>query len=190
MFARRRRGRCYRRLGQRRSRASRNKTPENNGDPDLPYGPAVQGPRPRQPAILCGAFASALDGVKLRCTMAIGEGQSGHAWSEASVNTNLPQSSGVTPYTARYGFTSENRTIPNVSCFNIGTATTLFTRAVPTALHSKSAIWLNGRDNKRPGCPISAAVQSSHGDSGAFREVIVRYYQVDNHKSFPHYSFA
>ena len=154
MFARRRRGRCYRRLGQRRGRTSRNKTPDNNGDPNLPYGPAVQDLGPGSLPFCTGAFASALDGDKLRCTMAIGESQSGHAWSEASVNANLPQSSGVTPYTARYGFTSGSRTTSNVGYLNTATEPMIVLRGpIRVALCLRFAIWLSVCDGRRPWLP-------------------------------------
>ena len=65
-----------------------------------------------------------------------------------------PNHRASTPFTARYGFTSENRTISNASCFNIGSATTPVSHVpLRPLLHSKSAIWLNGCDNKRPWLP-------------------------------------
>ena len=129
----------------------RNKAPDNNGNSNLPYEPAVQGLTP--------VGCHSLSGLLLRRWTEI---NSAALWRSVKIKRGplgrnprsmqmLPNHRASTPYTAQYGFTSGNRTISNVICFDIGTATTPVSHVPCRApLRLKSAIRLNGCGDKRP----------------------------------------
>ena len=154
MFARRRRERCYRRLGS--AAVARHETKRRiiteilTSRTDPPYRTSVPAACHSVPGLLLRRWTE-INSAALWQSVKVNRGTPGRNPRSVQI---FPNHLASTPYTARYRFTSENRTIANVSCFNIGTATTPVSH-VPfrPLLHSKSAIWLNGCDNKRPWLP-------------------------------------
>jgi hypothetical protein len=66
--------------------------------------------------------------------MAIGEGQSGHAWSESSIKANAPTSSGVyTIYSALWIYIGESNDIQRKLLEHWDGDNACITRAIPTA---------------------------------------------------------
>jgi len=66
--------------------------------------------------------------------MAIGESQSGHAWSESSINANAPQSSGVYAiYSAVWIYIGESNDIQRKLLQHWVGDNACITRAAPTA---------------------------------------------------------